>query len=90
MAPLILEAGTGGIDNILKVLRLDFVWRILPRPLPVNKISRLEFLVVSSFSFKVGSDRAISQWFMGKTQTVNHKLSTVNYLIFAKIEIING
>ena len=28
-----LELGTG-IDNILKVLRLDFVWRVLPTPLP--------------------------------------------------------
>ncbi len=28
-----IELGTG-IDNILKVLRLDFVWRVLPTPLP--------------------------------------------------------
>lgn len=28
-----LELGTG-IDNILKVLRLDFIWRVLPQPLP--------------------------------------------------------
>lgn len=28
-----LEVGTG-IDNIFKVLRLDFVWRLLPSPLP--------------------------------------------------------
>jgi hypothetical protein len=28
-----LELGTG-IDNILKVLRLDFIWRVLPTPLP--------------------------------------------------------
>ena len=28
-----LELGTG-IDNILKVLRVDFVWRVLPTPLP--------------------------------------------------------
>lgn len=28
-----LELGTG-IDNILKVLRVDFIWRVLPTPLP--------------------------------------------------------
>jgi hypothetical protein len=28
-----LEVGTG-VDNILKVLRFDFVWRVLPQPLP--------------------------------------------------------
>ena len=44
-----LEIGTG-IDNILKVLRLDFVWRVLPRPLPVNKISR--FGIFGSFQFQ--------------------------------------
>ncbi|MGC4101485.1 DUF5686 and carboxypeptidase-like regulatory domain-containing protein [Ferruginibacter sp.] len=44
-----LEVGTG-IDNILKVLRLDFVWRVLPRPLPANKISR--FGVFGSFQFQ--------------------------------------
>ncbi len=44
-----LEAGTG-IDNILKVLRIDFVWRILPTPLPVNKISR--FGIFGSFQFQ--------------------------------------
>lgn len=44
-----LEVGTG-IDNILKILRLDFVWRVLPRPLPVNKISR--FGIFGSFQFQ--------------------------------------
>jgi hypothetical protein len=44
-----LEVGTG-IDNILKVLRLDFVWRVLPRPLPVNKTSR--FGIFGSFQFQ--------------------------------------
>ncbi len=44
-----LELGTG-IDNILKVLRLDFVWRVAPRPLPTNKISR--FGVFGSFQFQ--------------------------------------
>ena len=41
-----LELGTG-IDNILKVLRLDLVWRVLPKPLPVNSIER--FGVFGSF-----------------------------------------
>lgn len=40
------EVGTG-IDNILKVLRLDLVWRLSPRPLPENKTSR--FGVFGSF-----------------------------------------
>jgi len=44
-----LEVGTG-IDNILKVLRLDFVWRVLPRPLPANKTSR--FGIFGSFQFQ--------------------------------------
>lgn len=44
-----LEMGTG-IDNILKILRLDFVWRVLPRPLPVNKTSR--FGIFGSFQFQ--------------------------------------
>jgi len=44
-----LEVGTG-IDNILKVLRLDFVWRVLPRPLPVERTSR--FGIFGSFQFQ--------------------------------------
>jgi len=44
-----LEVGTG-IDNILKVLRLDFVWRVMPRPLPDNKTSR--FGIFGSFQFQ--------------------------------------
>ena len=43
------ELGTG-IDNIFKVFRLDFVWRILPTPLPDNKTSR--FGVFGSFQFQ--------------------------------------
>lgn len=43
------EVGTG-IDNIFRVLRLDFVWRVAPRPLPVDKVSR--FGVFGSFSFQ--------------------------------------
>ncbi len=44
-----MEIGTG-IDNIFKVFRLDFVWRVLPTPLPANKISR--FGVFGSFQFQ--------------------------------------
>jgi hypothetical protein len=44
-----LEAGTG-IDNIFKIFRLDFTWRILPRPLPENKVSR--FGIFGSFQFQ--------------------------------------
>ncbi len=43
------EVGTG-IDNIFKVLRLDFVWRLAPTPLPTDKVSR--FGVFGSFSFQ--------------------------------------
>lgn len=41
-----LELGTG-IDNILKVLRIDFVWRVLPTPLP--KESGRRFGIFGSF-----------------------------------------
>ena len=41
-----LELGTG-IDNIFKVLRLDFIWRVLPTPLP--KESNRRFGVFGSF-----------------------------------------
>ncbi len=34
-----IELGTG-IDNIFKVLRLDFIWRVSPRPLPSNAQQR--------------------------------------------------
>jgi hypothetical protein len=30
---LYLELGTG-VDNIFRVFRLDFIWRVLPTPLP--------------------------------------------------------
>jgi hypothetical protein len=40
------EIGTG-IDNILKVLRLDLVWRLSPRPLPESWVSK--FGVFGSF-----------------------------------------
>ncbi len=41
-----LELGTG-VDNILKVLRLDFVWRVLPSPRPQKQSER--FGVFGSF-----------------------------------------
>lgn len=43
---LYMELGTG-VDNIFKVFRLDFVWRVLPRPLPVDRVSR--FGIFGSF-----------------------------------------
>lgn len=44
-----MELGTG-IDNVFKILRFDFVWRILPTPLPDNKVSR--FGIFGSLQFK--------------------------------------
>ncbi len=44
-----MEVGTG-IDNIFKILRFDFIWRVLPTPLPVEKVSR--FGIFGSFQFK--------------------------------------
>ncbi len=41
-----LEIGTG-IDNILRFLRLDLVWRVLPQPLPEEKYKR--FGIFGSF-----------------------------------------
>jgi hypothetical protein len=41
-----MEIGTG-VDNILKVLRFDFVWRVLPQPLPENSVQR--FGIFGSF-----------------------------------------
>jgi hypothetical protein len=41
-----MELGTG-VDNIFKVFRLDFVWRVLPQPLPPEKVAR--FGVFGSF-----------------------------------------
>ena len=41
-----LELGTG-IDNILRVIRIDFIWRVLPTPLP--KESNGRFGVFGSF-----------------------------------------
>lgn len=41
-----MELGTG-VDNILRVFRLDFVWRVLPRPLP--KVNSERFGIFGSF-----------------------------------------
>lgn len=43
-----LEVGTG-VDNIFKVFRVDFVWRLSPRPLPVEKSKRFG----AFFSFRL-------------------------------------
>jgi Family of unknown function (DUF5686)/CarboxypepD_reg-like domain len=43
-----LELGTG-VDNIFKVFRLDFIWRVLPRPLPPEKVKRFGIF----FSFRL-------------------------------------
>ncbi len=44
-----LEAGTG-IDNIFKIFRVDFVWRVFPGTVPENKTSR--FGIFGSFQFQ--------------------------------------
>ena len=41
-----LELGTG-VDNIFHILRIDFVWRLLPTPLPEKRSQR--FGVFGSF-----------------------------------------
>ncbi len=43
-----MEVGTG-VDNIFKVFRLDFIWRVLPRPLPPEKVKRFGVF----FSFRL-------------------------------------
>ena len=44
-----LELGTG-VDNIFKVFRLDFIWRVLPQPLPPESYARFGVF----FSFHLG------------------------------------
>ena len=44
-----LEVGTG-VDNILKFFSVDFIWRVLPQPLPTIKSERFGVL----FGFKIG------------------------------------
>lgn len=41
-----MEIGTG-VDNIFKVFRLDFIWKVLPRPLPEKTFER--FGIFGSF-----------------------------------------
>lgn len=41
-----MEMGTG-VDNIFKVFRLDFIWRVLPQPLPEKTFER--FGIFGSF-----------------------------------------
>jgi hypothetical protein len=43
-----MELGTG-VDNIFKVFRIDFVWRVLPRPLPPEGVKRFGIF----FSFRL-------------------------------------
>ena len=44
-----LEIGTG-IDNILKFFRVDFIWRVLPQPLPENHVERFGVFVGARLS----------------------------------------
>ncbi len=41
-----MELGTG-VDNIFRLLRIDFVWRVLPQPLPLESYKR--FGIFGSF-----------------------------------------
>ena len=41
-----LEVGTG-VDNIFKIFRIDLIWRVLPQPLPPEKVTR--FGIFGSF-----------------------------------------
>lgn len=43
-----MELGTG-VDNIFKVFRVDFLWRVLPRPLPKEQAKRFG----AFFSFRL-------------------------------------
>lgn len=43
-----MEVGTG-VDNIFRVFRIDFVWRVLPRPLPDARVERFGVF----FSFRL-------------------------------------
>jgi len=47
---LYLEVGTG-VDNIFKLLRLDLVWRLSPKPLPVTTANR--FGIFGSFKIQL-------------------------------------
>lgn len=41
-----VEVGTG-VDNIFKLFRIDFIWRVLPQPLPPERVKR--FGIFGSF-----------------------------------------
>ena len=43
-----LELGTG-VDNIFKFFRIDFVWRVAPKPIANESINR--FGIFGSFRF---------------------------------------
>jgi hypothetical protein len=45
-----LEVGTG-VDNVFRLLRFDFIWRVLPRPLPPDKVSRFGVFFSMRFVF---------------------------------------
>jgi hypothetical protein len=45
-----LEVGTG-VDNIFKFFSVDFIWRVLPRPLPTERVDR--FGVFFGFKFSL-------------------------------------
>ena len=47
---LYLEVGTG-IDNIFKFFSVDFIWRVLPHPLPDERSQR--FGVFFGFKFNL-------------------------------------
>ncbi len=42
-----IEVGTG-VENILKFIRIDFVWRVAPKPLPAE-INNKKFGIFGSF-----------------------------------------
>jgi len=45
-----MELGTG-VDNVFRLLRFDFIWRVLPRPLPPDKVKRFGVFFSMRFVF---------------------------------------
>ena len=45
-----MEVGTG-VDNVFRLLRFDFIWRVLPRPLPPDKVRRFGVFFSMRFVF---------------------------------------
>ena len=45
-----MEVGTG-VDNVFRLLRFDFIWRVLPRPLPPDKVKRFGVFFSMRFVF---------------------------------------